>query len=102
MAGALQDPRLDLLDSTGAVIETNDNWQDSPEVGEIIASTLPPTDPREAAIVARLDPGNYTVDRRGRERHHRHRPGGKLHARYVQRLPRGQHLHARPGRCRRG
>ena len=29
--------------------------------GDIIASTIAPADPREAAIVARLAPGNYTA-----------------------------------------
>lgn len=61
VAGALQDPQMTLLDSTGAVIESNDNWQDSPEVAEINASTIPPSDPRESAIEARLKPGDYTV-----------------------------------------
>lgn len=60
LAGALQDPRLTLLDSIGTVIETNDNWMDSAEITDIIASTIPPTDDREAAIVAKLDPGSYT------------------------------------------
>jgi hypothetical protein len=59
--GALQDPRMTLLDSTGTVIEVNDNWGDSPEIDDIIASTIPPSDPRESAIVAKLDPGSYTV-----------------------------------------
>ncbi len=59
--GALQDPQLTLLDSAGAVIETNDNWRDSPEVADILASALPPTDDRESAIVARLNPGSYTI-----------------------------------------
>lgn len=59
--GALQDPRMTLLDAIGAVIETNDNWQDSPEIDDIVASTIPPTDPRESAIVRKLDPGSYTV-----------------------------------------
>ncbi len=61
VSGALQDPRLTLLDSSGAVIETNDNWQDSPDLADINASTLPPADPRESAIVAKLVPGSYTV-----------------------------------------
>ena len=52
---------MTLLDASGAVLETNDNWQDSPEIADITASTIPPTDPRESAIVARLAPGNYTV-----------------------------------------
>ncbi len=61
VTGALQDPQMTLLDASGAVIESNDNWQDGPDADEVIASTIPPSDPREAAIVARLTPGNYTV-----------------------------------------
>ncbi len=61
VTGALQDPKLELHDATGALLESNDNWQDSLDAGEIIASTIAPTDPREAAIVARLAPGNYTA-----------------------------------------
>ncbi|MBA3831219.1 MAG: matrixin family metalloprotease [Chthoniobacterales bacterium] len=59
--GALQDPRMTLFDASGVVLETNDNWQESPEIADIKASTIPPTDRRESAIVAQLDPGNYTV-----------------------------------------
>jgi len=61
VTGALQDPKLELRDACAALIESNDNWQDSLDAGEIIASTIAPTDPREAAIVARLAPGNYTA-----------------------------------------
>ncbi|MGH9807884.1 MAG: hypothetical protein ACRD9W_11590, partial [Terriglobia bacterium] len=61
VTGALQDPKLELHDSTGALLASNDNWQDSLDAGDIIASTIAPTDPREAAIVARLAPGNYTA-----------------------------------------
>jgi hypothetical protein len=61
VTGALQDPRIELHDATGALLDSNDNWQDSLDAGEIIASTLAPSDPREAAIVARLAPGDYTV-----------------------------------------
>ncbi len=59
--GALQNPKMTLLDASGAVLQANDNWQNSAEVAAIRASTIPPTDPRESAIVASLDPGNYTV-----------------------------------------
>ena len=61
VVGALQDPKLELRDSSGALIDSNDNWQDSLDAGDIIASTIAPTDPRDAAIVARLAPGNYTA-----------------------------------------
>jgi hypothetical protein len=61
VAGALQDPQMELRDSTGALLDANDNWQESLDSGEIIESGLAPVDPREAAIVARLAPGNYTA-----------------------------------------
>ncbi len=61
LTGALQDPRMELYDSTGALLDSNDNWQQSLDAGEIINSGLAPSDPREAAIFARLAPGNYTA-----------------------------------------
>ena len=61
MAGSLQDPRIELHDGTGALLDTNDNWQDSPDAAEIIASSVAPSDPREATILANLAPGSYTV-----------------------------------------
>jgi predicted Zn-dependent protease len=61
VTGALQDPQMELYDSTGALWDANDNWQQSLDSGEIIDSGLAPSDPREAAIVTRLAPGNYTA-----------------------------------------
>ncbi len=61
VTGALQDPKIELRDGAGVLMNSNDNWQESLEAGEILASTLAPSDPKEAAIVARLAPGNYTV-----------------------------------------
>jgi len=61
LTGALQDPQMELYGSTGALLESNDNWQQSVDSGEIIATGLAPADPREAAIVVRLAPGNYTT-----------------------------------------
>ena len=57
--GALADPVLELHEPDGTVI-TNDNWKDMQEA-EIIASTIPPTSDLESAIVATLNPGNYTA-----------------------------------------
>jgi hypothetical protein len=62
--GALQDPTLELYTAQGAVF-TNDDWRATQE-GEIIASTVPPSDSREAAIVATLPAGNYTAIVRGK------------------------------------
>ena len=61
LTGALQDPQMELYDSTGALLDSNDNWQQSVDSGETIATGLAPTDPREAAIVTHLAPGNYTT-----------------------------------------
>jgi len=61
------DPTLELRDGNGALIEANDNWQQSPNKQAIIDSTIPPSHPLEAAIVQTL-PGNnasYTAVVRG-------------------------------------
>ena len=63
--GALQDPTLELVDSNGATV-SNDNWRATQE-SEIIATTVPPTNDREAAIVATLVPGAYTAIVRGKD-----------------------------------
>jgi hypothetical protein len=62
---ALQDPTLELHDANGALIASNDNWIDSPDAAAISATTIPPTDPRESAILKNLTPGNYTAIVRG-------------------------------------
>lgn len=65
VTGALADPFLELHDSTGATIASNDNWVDSPDKQAIIASTVPPTNDKEPAIITTLDPGAYTAIVRG-------------------------------------
>lgn len=65
LAGALQDTTLQLYDGNGASIAFNDDWQ-SDQKDAIIATTVPPTDDRESAIVATLNPGNYTAIVRGK------------------------------------
>ena len=58
--GKLDDPVLTLF-SGGEPIETNSSWKDSANRGLIEATTIPPTDDAEAAIVATLPPGQYTA-----------------------------------------
>jgi hypothetical protein len=65
VSGAMANPTLELHDSTGATIATNDDWQTSGQASEIRASGLAPTNPLESAIVATLQPGNYTAIVRG-------------------------------------
>lgn len=62
--GALQDPTLELYTANGAVI-MNDDWRATQE-GDILATTVPPSNNREAAIVATLPAGNYTAIVRGK------------------------------------
>src|SRR5262245_3184250 len=69
----LVDPTLELYDSTGALIASNDNWQDTAtggiiaadQVGDILNSDLAPGDRNESAINATLPPGSYTAIVRG-------------------------------------
>ncbi|MEY2575449.1 MAG: hypothetical protein QOF80_936 [Verrucomicrobiota bacterium] len=63
--GALSDPNLELHDGNGALLEANDNWTDSPNKQAIIDSGIPPSDPRESAIVRILDPAPFTAIVRG-------------------------------------
>jgi hypothetical protein len=64
--GRLADPMLALHDESGAQVDFNDNWRDSPQRTEIESSTLAPGDDREAAIVRTLVPGRYTAIVRGK------------------------------------
>jgi hypothetical protein len=69
----LTDPTLELYDSTGALIASNDNWQDTAiggiiaadQVGDILDSGLAPGDHNESVINATLPPGSYTAVVRG-------------------------------------
>ena len=69
----LADPTLELHNSTGALIASNDNWQQTiiggiiteDQVHDIQNSGHAPTDASESAIIANLPPGNYTAIVRG-------------------------------------
>jgi hypothetical protein len=61
LTGTLLDPALELHDSTGTVIASNDNWRQSANTAEIIASGVAPANPSESAILMSLAPGAYTA-----------------------------------------
>jgi hypothetical protein len=63
ISNVLQDPVLELHDSSGAVT-TNDNWRSSQQT-EIQQTGIAPTDDRESAIIATLPPGNHTAILKG-------------------------------------
>lgn len=57
----LANPNLELRDSNGNLIQVNDDWQKSPDAQLITDAGLAPTDPKESAIRATLNPGAYTT-----------------------------------------
>ena len=59
LTGALSDPAVDLYDSTGKLIASNDNWISNRL--NVVATALAPTSEREAAILTTLIPGAYTA-----------------------------------------
>jgi hypothetical protein len=61
----LCDPTLELRNSSGALIASNDNWITSNQVQDIQNSGHAPGDSRDSAIIANLAPGNYTAIVRG-------------------------------------
>jgi hypothetical protein len=65
VVGALQDPTLDLYDSFGTLIVSNDNWKETQQT-EIIATGLPPSNDKESAILMTLLPAPYTAIVRGK------------------------------------
>jgi hypothetical protein len=65
VAGALADPVLELRDNSGALMASNDDWVNSPQYSEIVATGLPPPDTRESAIIVTCGAGNYTAIVRG-------------------------------------
>jgi hypothetical protein len=66
--GSLQDPTLEVHDGNGTLLRSNDNWKDAPNMTEIEASGLAPTDDHESAILLTLPAGNYTSIVRGVDR----------------------------------
>lgn len=71
----MEDPTLELLitssdeDVSGTLVASNDNWKTRPDgtsqQAEIEATSIPPTNDFESALVRTLEPGNYTVIVRG-------------------------------------
>jgi uncharacterized delta-60 repeat protein len=64
--GALADPVIEVHGSTGQLLATNDNWNDSLTRQQIIDSGLAPSNDLESALWGVIDPGAYTVVVRGK------------------------------------
>ena len=67
--GALVDPTIDLVNSSGTVVRANNNWQDDAAQRALIeAAGLAPSHLEEAALVETVAPGAYTAVVRGNNR----------------------------------
>ena len=67
--GALANPTLDLVNSSGTVIRSNNDWKDDPQQRALIeAAGLAPAHDEEAALVETVAPGAYTAIVRGNNR----------------------------------
>jgi PQQ enzyme repeat len=59
---ALADPTLELRDANGALLISNNDWQDDPaQAAELTAAGLAPTNQLESGIARTLPPGLYTA-----------------------------------------
>jgi hypothetical protein len=65
VANVLSDPMLELHDSSGATIATNDDWQSGSQASQISSSGYAPSDSNEPALIATLAAGSYTAVVRG-------------------------------------
>jgi hypothetical protein len=63
--GALADPILELRDSQGMLLESNDDWMNSSHKQDLIDNNLAPPNDKEPAIFLSLPPANYTAIVRG-------------------------------------
>ena len=71
VTNALANPTLELRDQNGNMIAFNDDWKTRPDgssqQGEIEATTVPPSNDLESALVRTLSPASYTAIVRGRD-----------------------------------
>jgi hypothetical protein len=65
VSNPLSDPVLTIYDSKGAVIATNDNWQDDNNANLVRQNGLAPPNALDSAIVLHLPAGAYTAVVRG-------------------------------------
>jgi hypothetical protein len=62
VTNALANPALELRDNNGALLLSDNDWQDNPaQAAQLTAAGLAPTNPLEAGIAITLGPGQYTA-----------------------------------------
>ena len=72
IGNALTNPTLELHDGNGTLIGSNDNWKVNDQTqlsqeSQIRATSVPPSDDLESAILSTLPPGNYTAILAGKD-----------------------------------
>lgn len=65
VAGRLANPTLELRNSSGNLIASNDNWMTGAQRQQIMSLGLAPSNAQESALLASLQPGSYTAIVRG-------------------------------------
>ena len=65
ITNALPDTTLQLRDQNGNLVQENDDWQ-TDQKQELESTGLQPTNPKEAALVQTIPPGQYTAQVRGK------------------------------------
>jgi len=65
VTGVLADPTLELHNSSGSLITSNDNWKDTQQAAIMATGKAPPNN-LESAILITLAPGKYTAIVRGK------------------------------------
>jgi len=60
VSGALQDPKLTVRDSNGAVLAFDNDWKQH-QAADIQATGLAPSNDHESAVLLTLAAGNYTA-----------------------------------------
>ncbi len=61
LANTLTDPSIQLVNSAGTPVATNDNWATATNAADVTATGLAPGDSRESALLVTLTEGAYTV-----------------------------------------
>ncbi len=65
ITNALPDTTLQLRNQNGVIVKEDDDWQTT-QKAEIQATGLQPSNPKEAAMVLNIPPGQYTAQVRGK------------------------------------
>ena len=65
LSGTLSDPVLEMHDSSGNLLASNDDWGTGTQAAAISSSGYQPSNAKESAIIATLPTGNYTAIIRG-------------------------------------